>query len=148
LKDADYKHDVVEAVLAEQSANPAASARAVKQFSAWVGREDWSTILDGFARCVRITRDQKTYKVKEKSLREVEERTLFEVLNLQETDFSGDVDAFLKVVLKLIPSITSFFDKIMVMAEEKELRENRLGLMQRIASLSDGVADLSKLDGF
>ncbi len=148
LKELGYKHDVVEAVLAEQSANPAASARAVKQLSAWVGREDWSSILDGFARCVRITRDQKIYKVKEKSLREVEERTLFEVLNLQETDFNGDVDAFLKVVLKLIPSITSFFDKIMVMAEEKDLRENRLALMQRIASLSDGVADLSKLDGF
>jgi glycyl-tRNA synthetase len=148
LKELGYKHDVVEAVLAEQSANPAASTRAVKQLSAWVGREDWSSILDGFARCVRITREQKIYKVKEKSLREVEERTLFEVLNLQATDFNGDVDAFLKVVLKLIPSITSFFDKIMVMAEEKELRENRLALVQQIASLSDGVADLSKLDGF
>ena len=149
LKDMGYKHDVVEAVLAAQSANPAASARAVKQLSAWVGREDWSTILAGYARCVRITRDQKdTYKVKEKSLREVEERTLFEVLNLQNTSFNGDVDAFLNVVVKLIPSITSFFDKILVMAEEKDVRENRLGLLQRIASLADGVADLSKLEGF
>ena len=121
----------------------------MKQLSAWVGREDWSSILDGFARCVRITRDQKSiYKVKEKSLREVEERTLYEVFNLENTTFNGDVDSFLKVVLALVPSITSFFDKIMVMAEEKELRENRLGLMQMIASLSDGVADLSKLDGF
>ncbi|HSG42727.1 MAG TPA: glycine--tRNA ligase subunit beta [Anaerolineales bacterium] len=148
MKDMGYKHDVVEAVLAKQSANPAASARAVKQLSAWVGREDWSSILDGFARCVRITHDQKIYKVKEKSLREVEERTLYEVFNLQNTTFNGDVDAFLKVVVALIPSITSFFEKIMVMAEEKELRENRLGLMQMIASLSEGVADLSKLDGF
>ena len=149
LKDAGHKHDVVEAVLAEQSANPAASARAVKQLSVWVGREDWSSILDGFARCVRITRDQKSiYKVREKSLREVEETTLYEVFNLQSTDFNGDVDAFLKVVEKLVPSITSFFEKIMVMAEEKELRENRLGLMQMIASLSDGVADLSHLEGF
>jgi len=149
LKDMGYKHDVVEAVLAAQSANPAASARAVKQLSAWVGREDWSTILAGYARCVRITRDQKdVYKVKEKSLREVEERTLFEVLNLQNTSFNGNVDAFLGVVLKLIPSITSFFDKILVMADEKDLRENRLGLLQRIAGLADGVADLSKLEGF
>ena len=136
-------------MLAEQSNNPAGTVRAVKQLSAWVGREDWSSILDGFARCVRITRDQKkTYKVKEKSLREVEETTLYELFNLQSTTFNGDVDAFLNVVVKLVPSITSFFDKIMVMAEEKELRENRLGLMQQMAGLSDGVADLSKLDGF
>jgi glycyl-tRNA synthetase len=149
LGDLGYKHDVVEAVLAEQSANPAASARAVKQLQAWVGREDWSTILAGYSRCVRITRDQKdTYKIKEKSLREVEERTLYEVLNLQSITFNGDVDAFLKVILTLIPSITSFFEKILVMAEEKDVRENRLGLLQRIATLADGVADLSKLEGF
>jgi len=149
LNEAGYRYDVVEAVLAEQSASPAASARAVKQLQAWVGRQDWSTILAGYARCVRITRDQKeTFKIKEKSLREVEETTLYEVFNLQPTSFHGDVDAFLKVVVKLIPSITSFFEKILVMADEKELRENRLGLLQRIAGLAHGVADLSKLEGF
>jgi len=149
LNEAGYKYDVVEAVLAEQSANPAASARAVKQLQAWVAREDWSTILAAYARCVRITRDQKeTFKIKEKSLREVEERTLYEVFNLQPTDFHGDVDAFLKVIVKLMPSITSFFEKVLVMAEEKEVRENRLGSLQRIARLADGVADLSKLEGF
>ncbi len=137
LKDMGYKYDVVDAVLAAQSANPAASARAVKQLQAWVGREDWSTILAGYSRCVRITRDQKEmFKIKEKSLREVEERTLFEVFNLQNTTFNGDVDAFLRVVVTLIPSITAFFDKILVMADEKDLRENRLGLLQRIAGLS------------
>jgi glycyl-tRNA synthetase len=149
LNDMGYKYDVIDAVLAVQSNNPAGTVRAVKQLQAWTEREDWSSILDGYARCVRITRDQKqTYKIKEKSLREVEETTLYEVFNLQPTTFNGDVDAFLKVVVTLIPSITSFFEKILVMAEEKEVRENRLGLLQRIASLANGVADLSKLEGF
>ena len=78
----------------------------------------------------------------------MEETTLYEVFNLQPATFNGDVDAFLKVVVTLIPYITSFFEKILVMAEEKEIRENRLGLLQRIASLANGVADLSKLEGF
>jgi glycyl-tRNA synthetase beta subunit len=34
------------------------------------------------------------------------------------------------------------------MAEDEKLRENRLGLLQRIAALSRGSADLSKLEGF
>jgi len=34
------------------------------------------------------------------------------------------------------------------MAEDKKLQENRLGLLQRIAALSSGVADLSRLEGF
>jgi glycyl-tRNA synthetase len=149
LNDMGFKYDVIDAVLAAQSNNPAGTVRAVKQLQAWTERADWSSILDGYARCVRITRDQKEiFKIKEKSLREVEETTLYEVFNLQKTTFNGDVDAFLKVIATLIPSITSFFEKILVMAEEKEVRENRLGLLQRIASLANGVADLSKLEGF
>jgi glycyl-tRNA synthetase len=149
LNDMGFKYDVIDAVLVAQSNNPAGTVRAVKQLQAWTERADWSSILDGYARCVRITRDQKEiFKIKEKSLREVEETTLYEVFNLQKTTFNGDVDAFLKVIATLIPSITSFFEKILVMAEEKEVRENRLGLLQRIASLANGVADLSKLEGF
>jgi glycyl-tRNA synthetase len=149
LGDLGYKYDIVDAVLAAQSTNPAGTLRAVKQLSAWVGREDWPLILAGFARCVRITRDQKEiYKIKEKFLREMEERVLYEVLSLQATTFNGSVDAFLKVVVTLLPPITAFFDKVLVMAEEKEIMQNRLGLLQRIAALSSGVADLSKLEGF
>ena len=54
----------------------------------------------------------------------------------------------LNAVVALIPSINTFFDKVLVMADEQSVRENRLGLLQRIAALADGVADLSKLEGF
>jgi glycyl-tRNA synthetase len=149
LNESGYKYDVVDAVLASQSNNPAGTVRAVKQLSAWVGREDWSTILDGFARCVRITRDQKTkFEVREKQLVEEAEKRLYEAVNRLPSMIEGDVDSFLKNVSTLIPSITVFFEKILVMAEDKAVKENRLGLLQRIASLSSGVADLSKLEGF
>ena len=59
LNDLGYRYDVVDAVLAEQAANPAAAAEAVKQLQAWVEREDWDTILSGYARCVRIIRSAK-----------------------------------------------------------------------------------------
>ena len=82
LKESGYKHDVVEAVLAEQSANPAAAARAVKQLSAWVGRADWHEILPGFARCVRIlkTIDDSPQTVDESKLVDAEEKALFKVI--------------------------------------------------------------------
>jgi glycyl-tRNA synthetase beta subunit len=47
-----------------------------------------------------------------------------------------------------IPSINAFFDKVLVMAEDKKVKENQLGLLQRIANLSKGIADLSTLEGF
>jgi glycyl-tRNA synthetase len=149
LKDSGFKHDVVEAVLAEQSANPAASARAVKQLSAWVEREDWSTTLDGFARCVRITRDQKeSFKINEKLFTDKEEKDLFAAIQAQAKSQPATVDEFLNMVVKLIPAITAFFDKVLVMAEDQKVKENRLGLLQKIAALSNGIADLSKLEGF
>ncbi len=151
LKDAGYKHDVVEAVLAEQFANPAASARAVKQLQAWVGREDWSTILPAFARCVRITRDQKqTFKVVPKNFAEKQEEALYKALEQAESASraEGSVDDFLDAFVPMIPAVNAFFDKVLVMADDKALKENRLGLLQRIAALSSGAADLSKLEGF
>jgi glycyl-tRNA synthetase len=149
LNDMGYKYDVVDAVLAAQSNNPAGSTRAVKRLQAWTERADWPSILDGFARCVRITRDQKTqFKVSEKPLVEEAEKGLYEAVKGLPPVLEGDVDSFLRNALTLIPSITTFFDKVLVMAEDQALKENRLGLLQRIASLSNGVADLSKLEGF
>ncbi|MBC7877309.1 MAG: glycine--tRNA ligase subunit beta [Anaerolineales bacterium] len=151
LGDLGYKHDIVEAVLAAQreATNPAGTVLAVKQLSAWVRREDWSTILDGFARCVRITRDQKeVFKVNEKLFVDKEEKDLYSALQANTKTKPSNVNEFLEIAAKLIPSITAFFDKVLVMAEDKKIKENRLGLLQKIASLSSGFADLSKLEGF
>jgi glycyl-tRNA synthetase len=149
LNDSGYKYDVVDAVLAAQSNNPAGTVRAVKQLQAWTEREGWSSILDGFARCVRITRDQKTqFQVSEKLFVEEAEKGLYEAVNRLSFVVEGDVESFLQNVSTLIPAITVFFEKILVMAEDRAVKENRLGLLQRIASLSNGVADLSKLEGF
>lgn len=152
LKDLGYKHDVVEAVLAQQSANPAASARAVKQLSAWVSREDWQSILPGYARCVRIIRsanlDDRPLTIDDKAFIEKEEKDLYAAIQSSAVHRPSSIDEFLEIIVKLIPSINAFFDKVLVMAEDKKVKENRLGLLQRIAKLSDGIADLSPLEGF
>ena len=82
-------------------------------------------------------------KPSSKSLR----RSCYEAVSAQSSTFE-EVDAFLNSVVKLIPAINEFFDNVLVMADDKILRENRLGMVQKIASLADGIADLSKLEGF
>ncbi len=152
LNDMGYKYDVVDAVLAAQAANPAASARAVKQLQAWVERADWNSILPGFARCVRIIRssqvDAKKFKVDPKKLVDAEEKQLYEVIQENVRAQPTSVDELFEIVLKLIPSINAFFDKVLVMAEDEKIKQNRLALVGQIASLSKGIADLSKLEGF
>jgi glycyl-tRNA synthetase len=58
------------------------------------------------------------------------------------------VDDFLIAFMPIIPAIDRFFDAVLVMAEDRTLRENRLGILQRVAALADGVAELSRLEGF
>lgn len=43
--------------------------------------------------------------------------------------------------------VDSFFDSVMVMAEEPLVRENRLGLLSSLADLMNCVADISQLSG-
>jgi glycyl-tRNA synthetase len=151
LMDMGCKYDVVDAVLAAQADDPAGAAQAVKQLTAWVEREDWNTILPAYARCVRITRDQKkTFTLKPEAFIEEAEKKLFATLEKAEKRprAAGSVDDFLNAFVPMITAVNEFFDKVLVMAEDRSLQHNRLGLLQRIAALAGGVADMSKLEGF
>jgi glycyl-tRNA synthetase len=153
LKEKGHRYDVVDAVLAEQAANPAGAARAVEQLERWVERGDWKTILAALARCVRITRDQKKiFVVGAKLLAENEEKELYRALRKAETSLRAskrkDPDAMLDAFVPMIPAVDAFFEKVLVMAKGQAVRENRLGLLQRIAALRGGIVDISKLEGF
>lgn len=151
LTDQGVRYDIVDAVLAEQGYNPAGVYRAVKELSVWVTRPDWSTILPAFSRCVRITRDQKEiYSVTPTVFVETSEKELFQAIEKIEKLAlrKGSVDDLFNSFVPVIPLVNRFFDEVLVMAEDKNLRTNRLGLLQRIASLSKGIVDLSFLEGF
>jgi len=51
----------------------------------------------------------------------------------------------LKQLAELQPAIDNFFDDVLVMAEDADLRRNRLALLNRIAKHVYAVADLTKL---
>lgn len=151
LLEEGFRYDVVDAVLAAQGENPARAARAVRALSEWVAHRDWDTVLPAYSRCVRITREASgTEQVDPERLQEPAERALYEaVLEAERADRApGSVDDFLNAFLPLIPAIDRFFDEVLVMVEEPALRESRLGMLRRIAALSAGVADLSRLEGF
>jgi glycyl-tRNA synthetase len=151
--DMGYKHDVVDAVLAVQSGSPSAAALSIEQLAAWVARPDWNTILPGYARCVRIIRSaqlkgDQPQAVQASLLVEPAELELYSSQKSTIDHRPSSIDDFLSIVTALIPAINTFFDKVLVMAEQPELRQNRLALVGQIAGLADGLADMSKLEGF
>jgi glycyl-tRNA synthetase len=86
--------------------------------------------------------------VSKKLFVEPEEKKLFQAIQEHVKVSPSSVDELLGTVVRLIPSINAFFDKVLVMAEDEKTRQNRLALVGQIAGLSTGIADLSKLEGF
>jgi glycyl-tRNA synthetase len=151
LTDAGYRYDVVDAILGEQQINPAGAVRAVKELSDWMTRANWGTILQTYSRCVRITRDQKVvYPIQTEAFEEESEKELYAAI--QQFDAvsrrDGSVEDWMQAFLPVMPAINHFFDAVLVMAEDQTVRANRLGLLQKVAGLTRGVADFSMLEGF
>ena len=153
LLEEGYRHDVVDAVLNAQGNNPANAQAGVVELSKHLEHKVWPDVLDTYARCARITRDLESVgKVTEKLFEQDEEKALFAALEQAEADQSkaeaGDVLAFLKAFMPMMPAIKAFFDEVLVNAEDEKLRANRLALLQQVTALAVGVADLSKMEGF
>jgi glycyl-tRNA synthetase len=147
----EYPYDAVDAVLAGQGYDPAGAISALDQLGTWRQREDWPLLLQAYARCVRITRDQSQhYEVDPALLSDPAEIALHEAYMTLDSKFDhpGSIDAFLSKIEILLPAITKFFEDVLVMVDDANVRQNRLGLLQRISDLADGVADISLLEGF
>ena len=92
---------------------------------------------------MRITRDQKkTFAVDaEGAEREGREGAARAALRKAEAALkatqSRDADTLFEAFVPMIPAVNQFFDKVLVMAKKKAERENRLGLLQRVAALAE-----------
>jgi glycyl-tRNA synthetase len=151
LLEEGYRYDVVNAVLAEQGSNPSAALNGVIELDKWVEKDEWSTILPAFSRCVRITRDiSEEFKVKPEKLIMDEERAL--LAHVEEAapivSRAGTVNAFITEVEQMVPDINQFFDNVLVMDKDEIVKENRLAILQKISAMSIGTADYSQLEGF
>ena len=151
LLEAGHRHDVVEAVLAAKAHDPYAAQQAAAQLSAWLVRAEWAPLLEAFARCARMTRElDGTTPVLPAALQHAAEQDLWRGLQAAEAACAqhSSVDGLLRALQPLAPLVVKFFEDVLVMDEDAAVRGNRLGLLQRVAALGTGIADLSKLEGF
>ena len=152
LLEEGLRYDVVDAVLAAQAGDPYLALQTASGLHNWVQREDWMDLLNAYARCARIVRDQeRTYPVDPERFTESASAALFEALSQARGAFpegTPGVERVFEAIQTLVPVINAFFEEVLVMASEPAVRENRLGLVQEVAALTRGVADLAKLEGF
>ena len=153
LKEEGFKHDVVEAAIAGGCDDPFELRTIVQGLTRMVASPEWLETLHAYSRCRRIVRDLPDRLDSDPGVDDPEAATK----NLVEAYRSAsrrmvraeDRIATLGQVLEALRNpINTFFDDVLVMAEDRSLRRARLALVQQIACLPDGIADFSRLEGF
>lgn len=115
-------------------------------------RTTFTLLAGSFKRVNNIIKDHQEDTVDQALLSEPAEKKLFEAFG----DVSGKVrplvdaqhyEKALVQILEMKEPIDSFFDDVMVMAENSDIRQNRLSLLRAIARLFLQVGDFSKMHG-
>src|SRR6266852_5056198 len=150
-----YSANEVEAVL---SLNPVAiyliprQLEAVRTFSALPEAASLAAANKRIANILRQaeTKGETFVNADVSALREPAEISLFEALQAASRSAkplfdSGDFAGYLKTFASLKSPVDSFFDTVMVMADDKKLRENRLALLTDMRKAMNRFSDISKL---
>ena len=151
LRDQGLPHDAVSAALAEQAFDPYRAAATARELVGLTQTAGWADVFTAYARCKRIVRNlPETYAVAPGHYTEEATRGLYEASESANGRIgeSKDIATLGAVLRDLQAPINRFFTDVLVMADDPAVRQARLALVQRIAALPDGIADLSQLQGF
>ena len=157
LKDArGYAYDVVSAVLAVDADDVVDAAARAEAVSKVRGSADFESISSAFKRIKNILRQaaEKTkviaLRVSPSGLQEESEKELATLIpqtvaTVEKLRTARDYEGALLEIAKLRPAIDKFFDKVMVMVDDENLRANRLALLQTVVKEFSTIADFSEI---
>ncbi len=157
LKDArGYAYDVVSAVLAVDSDDVVDAAARAEAVSKVRGSADFESISIAFKRMKNILRQaaEKTkviaLRVSPSGLQEESEKELAALIpqtvtTVEKLRAAREYEGALLEIAKLRPAIDKFFDKVMVMVDDENLRANRLALLQTVVKEFSTIADFSEI---
>jgi glycyl-tRNA synthetase beta chain len=155
LKELGFSTLQVDAVLAQRPAQLSVvpqQLEAVKAFQALPEAESLAAANKRVANILRqaAEKGESFSKVDTKELKEPAEIALYDALqkaagSADRLFAGGDYAGYLKTFAVLKAPVDAFFDKVMVMAEQKTLRQNRLALLADLRKAMNRVADISKL---
>ncbi len=151
LLEQGLRYDLADAALAECGDDPYRAYVVAGDLGRWVERAEWPALLAAYGRCVRIVRSQtQRFAMQPALYTEPASEALHAAYLTARAGVTpaSSVDALFEALEPMLPAINGFFDAVLVMAEDSAVREARLGLLQGIAGLAGGIADLSKVEGF
>jgi glycyl-tRNA synthetase beta chain len=155
LKDQGFTTLQVESVLSQNPARLDLVPQQLEAVKAFQSLPEADSLAAANKRVANILRQAEAKgesfgSAERKELKEAPEISLFEALqkatgSANQLFERGDYAGYLKTFAVLKAPVDLFFDKVMVMAEQKALRQNRLALLADLRKAMNRVADISKL---
>ena len=149
FSDLKIRYDIIEAVLSTDTDDIYDMKIRANKLNEWLNKEDVAGILAAFNRVSTLAEDHSSSEVKRDLLTE-DEIPLYDSYNNIESKALGfiqkkDYDKALDLLSSLNEPISNYFEKVMVMVEDENLKNNRLALLRKIYNIMMMVGDLSKI---
>lgn len=150
LTDRGYRYDVIEAVIAcgyDNLTETVLRAEAVNKLKA---TDSFAKLLTAFTRANNLAKKAENDQVNEEYLVHEAEKILWQDIQFAEKAIGNfnqkrQYQESLVTVSTLEESISQFFDGVLVMDENENIKNNRLALLVRVSNLTKDIADLTKI---
>ena len=159
FREKGFQYDVVRAVLARQTDDPALAEVLITELNEIASKQDLSEGLVAYLRCARIVDHAQSQKIKipEFDLRvfkfnggdtSASEVALLDTFKREFDSVNGSASILdrVKRMARMAPAIHAFFENVMVMGGEEAQRDQRLSVLSGIVSRLDSLADLRILE--
>ena len=148
-RDANIDTNIYEAVLAVSPDSPLDFHYRIDALNEFTQSADSKSLIEANKRIANILKDsdEKLEELNSNMLLEDSEKILYKATESLTKELSGSKNykEIMKSLLNLKDSIDSFFDNVMVNAEDDKVKSSRLALIRRVRHLFLSVADISYL---
>lgn len=136
----EYKKDVLEACV---SKNPLCDLSDYVARVKAVAKMNSPELLESANRIIRILKTPVHVQINKDLFKHDSEGMLYDAINgMMETN---NYDEYLSQLNGLVPAITAFFDNVLVMDEDVEVKNNRLSMLTILKEKLENLCDFSKI---
>ncbi|SEN04741.1 glycine--tRNA ligase subunit beta [Lihuaxuella thermophila] len=140
LQEEEIRYDVIDAVLASGIAHPSFLLKKARVLMDQLERESFKKEVEGFTRAANLAAKADDPVLNKERLTEPAERSLAQALQeatalFDRASANEDPLSMYHALAHMVPAIHSFFDQVMVMVEDPQVRNNRLALLKEITRL-------------
>ncbi len=142
-----YSHDVIEACISRKDvlSDLKDFIKRLDIITALIQKENYADFHEGINRIIKIIKNENVFSLPDNNLFVFEEeKKLWE----NAKDIDENVLSYEQLIYKtekLIPNISEFFDKVLVMDENEKTKQNRINLLYFVKNKFDKIADFSKI---